>query len=166
MKILGIDPGSVRIGYGLIEEKSGLALLDYGVLEIQSRESKSRIQELSKEFKKLIARLSPDIAGVETLYFAKNQKTALSVAESRGILMLTLLEQGIPVTEFRPGDVKLAVANHALADKIAVATMVQKILAVPKLTGYDDASDALAIAITAAQTHRFNERMTPHITRK
>jgi crossover junction endodeoxyribonuclease RuvC len=150
MRILGVDPGSTRIGYGLIEKGSELTLLKYGVLEMQTKTGIDRIHELSRAFKKLLITLAPDLAGIETLYFSKNQKTALQVAESRGVLLLGLIEYGVPVKEFRPGDVKIAVANYAMADKIAVAKMVKKILRVSELTGHDDASDALAIAITTA----------------
>ncbi len=159
MKILGVDPGSTRIGYGLIEKRSELHLLEYGVLEMQSKTGIDRIHELSRAFKKLLTSLAPDLAGIETLYFSKNQKTALQVAESRGVLMLSLVEYGVPVKEFRPGDVKLAVANYAMADKIAVSKMVRKILRVSDITGYDDASDALAIAITAAHARTWEDKM-------
>ncbi len=161
MKILGIDPGSTRIGYGLIERGASLTLLEYGVLEIKAVSADKRIHELSLRFKKLLEKFAPDLAGIETLYFSKNQKTALSVAESRGVLMLCLIERGIPVKEFRPGDVKLAVANYALADKIAVAKMVKKILGIEGITGHDDASDALAIAITAAHARTWESRGQP-----
>ena len=150
MRILGVDPGSARIGYGLIEKGSSLTLVTYGVLEMRTKTAALRIHELSLSFKKLLRDLAPDLAGIETLYFGKNRKTALQVAESRGVLMLSLAENGVPVKEFRPGDVKLAVTNYGLADKRAVSKMVQKILRVPPLKRYDDASDALAIAITAA----------------
>jgi crossover junction endodeoxyribonuclease RuvC len=159
MKILGVDPGSTRIGYGLIEKTGSLSLIRYGVLEMQSKTGPERIHELAHAFRALLVELAPDIAGIETLYFSKNQKTALQVAESRGVLLLGLKEYGLPIREFRPGDVKLAVANYALADKIAVAKMVKKILGVSELVGYDDASDALAIAIAAAHARSWEEKV-------
>lgn len=158
MKVLGVDPGSARIGYGLIETAPELSLITYGVLEMQSVVHQDRIRELSRSFRKLLGSLRPELAGIETLYFSKNQKTALQVAESRGVLLLHLIEQGITVEELRPGDVKLAVADYALADKTAVSKMVQKMLRVPELTGYDDASDALAIAIAAASVRTWADR--------
>ncbi len=151
MRILGIDPGTVRLGYGLIEKTRELKLLTYGVLEIKNKQSEpAKIFELGKKLSELIDELKPDLAGVEKLYFAKNQKTAMLVSQARGVILHLLTQRSIPIRELRPGDVKIAVTNYGLADKGAVARMVKQILKIPDLRGYDDASDALAIAIAAA----------------
>lgn len=154
MKILGIDPGTHRIGYGLIEKNSGLELLDYGVIEIKQNVP---TLEAAKQFSALIKRFKPELAAIEKLYFAKNRKTALSVAQTRGILILKILENKIPLVEYGPMEVKLSVTGYGLADKKAVAKMVKLFLKLKELRGYDDASDALAIAITAANHLKFNE---------
>jgi crossover junction endodeoxyribonuclease RuvC len=160
MRVLGIDPGTTRIGYGIVEGNNDLALIDYGVIEIASRDRHEQIVELESRFSRILDTAQPDRAGIETLYFSKNQKTALAVSESRGILMLTLLKRGIPVTEHRPGDVKTMLTNYALADKEAVRSMVKRILRIPTLEGHDDASDALAIAITASRVFHYQKRIS------
>ena len=153
MRILGIDPGTRRIGYGLIEKGVGLTLLDYGVIEVVSRDESARAKEFAGKFRELIQKSNPDLAGVEKLYFARNRKTALAVAEACGVIIHLLVEKQIPVKEYRPGDIKQTLTNYSLSDKTAVAKMVKKILKINDLTGYDDASDALAIAITTAYYH-------------
>ncbi|TSC66970.1 MAG: crossover junction endodeoxyribonuclease RuvC [Parcubacteria group bacterium Gr01-1014_73] len=154
MRILGIDPGTTRLGYGLIEKGRELKLLTYGVLEIKGKRGEpAKIFELGKKLAELIDELKPDLAGVEKLYFAKNQKTAMLVSQARGVILHLLVQKNIPVRELRPGDVKIAVTNYGLADKKAVARMTAKILKIEGFHGYDDASDALAVAIAAAYHH-------------
>lgn len=150
MKILGIDPGSVRIGYGVIETGRDLALIDYGVIEIKRKESKKLIAEAATALLKLLKKHRPDLIGIEKLYFMKNVKTCIEVAQTRGALILQANNTGVPILELSPSEVKLSVAGYGLADKKAVAKMAGKILRLENLHGYDDASDALAIAITAA----------------
>src|SRR3989338_4114738 len=93
MKILGIDPGTHRIGYGLILRKNGLKPVAYGVIEIQE----GSILIAAEQFQKLLEKLKPNLVAVEKLFFSKNRKTALSVAQTRGILMLKILENKIPL---------------------------------------------------------------------
>ena len=152
MRILGIDPGTNRVGYGLIEaSKNNLGAVEYGVLEIPPYTDRhERIIKLASEFRKLLKRLSPEYVGMETLFFGKNRKTALAVSEARGILLLLALERNLPVIEHKPQTVKLAVTSYGLSDKQAVAKMTAKILHLPEIRNYDDASDALAVAIATA----------------
>lgn len=147
MKILGIDPGTNRIGYGLIEKNGELKLIDYGVIEIKK---KSSVLEMTKRFSNILKKFRPDLAAIEKIYFSKNRKTALNVSQAKGMLILKVLENRIPLVEYGPMEIKLAVTGYGLADKKAVAKMVKIFLKLKKLRGYDDASDALAIAITAA----------------
>ncbi len=154
MKILGIDPGTSRIGYGLIET-DGMKLLDYGVIEAKEKTIPGKISTLSKKMSALLADFKPDFAGIEKLYFAKNQKTALDVAQARGVIISLLLQQNIRMAEYSPNEVKAQVTGYGLADKKGVAKMVKAILKISELPGYDDASDALAIAITTANDYKF-----------
>ena len=153
MRFIGIDPGITRIGYGVIDYDKTLSLVEYGVIEISSRGDIDRLSELGRRFSELIKTTSPDVAGVEVLYFSKNQKTALSVSQARGVILYFLSTLGISIKEYRPNHVKQTITSYGASDKKAVATMVKKILKIDKLSGYDDASDALAIAITAAYSH-------------
>ena len=162
MKILGIDPGSTRIGYGIIEDATatagqagGLKLLDYGVLEIKEKNLPDRLNALSLLFDALLKKHRPDMAGIEKIFFAKNTKTAIDVSHSRGVLLAGMRENQIPILEFTPNEVKLAVSGYGLSDKKAVAKMVMRILNLKELKGYDDASDAIAVALTTA----FNKKL-------
>ncbi|MDP3729812.1 MAG: crossover junction endodeoxyribonuclease RuvC [bacterium] len=150
MIIIGIDPGSTRIGYGVIETGSPMRAKDYGVIEIKRKESSLLIKEAARALTELIARHKPTVVGIEKIYFAKNVKTGIEVAQTRGALILTLAEHNIPVHELSPSEVKLAVTNYGLSDKKAVAKMVGLLLNIERVAGYDDASDALAIAIATA----------------
>ncbi|MEK7640878.1 MAG: crossover junction endodeoxyribonuclease RuvC [Patescibacteria group bacterium] len=158
MRILGIDPGTSRIGFGVIETAGGLRLVDYGVIEAKEKTLTEKIANFSKKFEKLIKDCNPELAAIEKLFFAKNQKTAIEVAQARGILIAALVNRNIPIVEYGPTEVKLNVTGYGLADKAAVARMVKMILKVKDLPGHDDAIDAIAIAITAASNRLLTER--------
>ena len=162
MKILGIDPGSARIGYGLIEKSgSELKFLKDGILKITSKDKYERLVDLEKSFLALLKKEKPDWAVMEKLYFVKNQKTGMEVAQSRGILILLITKSKIPLLEFTPLEIKQGVTGYGMADKKSVAKMVAKILKMDKINKYDDATDALAAAITGSLNINFQ-----HITKK
>ncbi len=163
MKILGIDPGSTRIGYGLIEKSGGeLKFLKAGILKIISKDKCERLVDLEKSFSALLKKERPDWAVMEKLYFTKNQKTGLEVAQSRGVLTLLITKSKIPLMEFTPLEIKQGVTGYGMADKKSVARMVAKILKIDKINEYDDATDALAGAITGSSNINFHQ----HITKK
>ena len=155
MRILGIDPGTSRIGYGFIET-NGLKLIRYGVIEAKEKTLAEKIVNFSGQLEKLVGDLNPELAAIEKLYFAKNQKTAIDVAQARGVILSLLLKRNILIREYSPNEVKSNITGYGLADKKGVAKMVKAILKINELPGYDDASDALAIAITAANHLRVN----------
>lgn len=150
MVILGIDPGTTRIGYGIIEKKNGLKMVAYGVLGIKGGDQKDKLIALAKELRRLIKKYKPSVVGIEKLYFSKNQKTALAVAEARGVITLVVAEEGIPILEFGPNEIKSAVTGYGASGKEAVRRIVSLTLGIPTVEGLDDASDALAIAIRAS----------------
>lgn len=158
MKILGVDPGSSRTGYGLIEKQgSNLKLIRAGVLEIKETDPGQRLFYLGKDFERLLKKLKPDVVAIEKIFFTKNVKTAIGVAQARGLLIYLTAKRQIPITEYTPNQAKQAVTNYGSADKKAVAKMVAIILGQPKLNMIDDATDAIALAITASQSypHRY-----------
>ena len=156
MRILGIDPGSTLLGFGILESERGeLKVLEYGVLEIQSRELPDKLLELSQGLRALLSRYQLDCAGLEKLFFAKNKKTALEVAHARGVILLELLRARIPVIELTPAEVKTAVTSYGASDKLMVKKMVGKILNIEKLEADDNAWDGLAIAIAAERIKRY-----------
>lgn len=155
MIILGIDPGTSRIGYGVIKKERGaLIFLDAGILKIKTRSGQRALLEIKNGLGALVKKWWPDVLAVEKLYFSKNQKTAMEVAQARGVILLAGLEAGIEIKEYAPNEIKSGVAGYGFADKKAVAKMVNLILRTPRLKIIDDASDALAIAIFAAQKER------------
>lgn len=152
MVILGIDPGTERVGYGVIrKEKGSVAFVEAGILAVRSKDASERLFEIKKGMDALIEKHAPAVASVEKLYFANNRTTGIAVAEARGVILLAAREKNVPVLEFTPTEIKMGVAGHGGADKAAVLKMVKLILKAPALAMIDDASDALAAAITAAQ---------------
>jgi len=149
--ILGIDPGYGRVGYGIIH-KNG-STLSYGVagcIETPKTDSSGkRLNAIYKKVSSVIRQENPTALAIEQLFFAKNTKTALRVAETRGILLLLSEEYKMPVYEFTPLQVKVAVCGYGKADKAQVQDMVARILCMAQPPQPDDAADALAIAITA-----------------
>lgn len=147
---LGIDPGTRRVGYGLVRKDRGaITFVAAGILKIKSAEDAPALVETKKELDGLIKKHRPDILGIEKLFFAKNQKTAIAVAQARGVMLLAAREAGIPIREYTPNEVKLGITGYGLADKKAMLKMVRLTLGKPDLAVIDDASDALALAIMA-----------------
>lgn len=151
MIILGIDPGSSRIGYGVIEKRGADFLhVDSGLLAIPKADQIKKLEVIGLELKKLIKAVKPERIGLEKLFFFRNQKTVIQVAEARGMILATIQGSGIPLLEFTPLEVKMAVTGDGSASKEAVAKMVRYFLKLPDKKMIDDASDALAIAIAAS----------------
>lgn len=157
MKILGIDPGTAIIGFGLIEQnKSNLQLLKYGCIKTSANLSTAeRLNILHKELSLLLKKYKPDIVAVEDIFFFKNLKTAIKVSQARGVILLTIAKAGIPVAEFTPLQIKQAVACYGRAEKIQVQKMVKTLLNLKEIPKPDDAADALAVAICCGNTTRF-----------
>jgi crossover junction endodeoxyribonuclease RuvC len=128
--------------------------IEAGIMSIKSTDNVGALYEIKKNLDKLITKHKPDVLAIEKLFFAKNQKTALAVAEARGVILLAAREHGIRIREYAPNEVKIGVTGYGAADKKAVLKMVRLILQKPGLSVIDDASDALALAILAA-----NERI-------
>ncbi len=152
MIALGIDPGTRRVGYGVVEKRKDnvLRFAAAGILKIRSGEDIAALGETRKCISSVIKKYRPDILGIEELYFAKNRRTAMAVAQARGVLLLSAHEARLPVKEYAPNEIKLGIAGYGLADKKAILKMVRLILNKHDLKVIDDASDALACAIMAA----------------
>ena len=150
MITLGIDPGTTRIGYGVIkEDKNRLVCVDYGILKTSNDKLKG-FKEAEQELSKLIKKHKPNCAGIEKLFFFKNQKTVMAVSEMRGVLLLTLAKHGVPIQEFTPLQVKQNVSAYGRAQKDQMQRIVQLLLNLKEPIRPDDAADALAIAICCA----------------
>lgn len=152
MVILGIDPGTAIAGYGFInKQKSILKMIDYGCVFTPAKTDNSkRINIIANKLKKLIQKYRPQNIAVEQLFFFKNLKTAITVSEARGAILLTANQSNIPIHEYTPLQVKQAVTGYGKADKTQVQKMVKVILNLKEIPKPDDAADALAIAICCA----------------
>ncbi len=155
MVILGLDPGTSRIGYGVIEKEGRfLRYLDCGVFEIKDSGRGEKLEKLEKLLLRLIKKYRPGLAVVESLFFSKNKKTAIAVAEARGVILLSLVKQKVEFLEVTPNEAKLTVSGWGGSGKEAVKKAVFLLLKIKKMKVLDDATDALAIAITGAIHYR------------
>ena len=151
-KIIGIDPGFGRIGFGVVEKKAGeCKVLCYGCIETNAKTSfVDRLVEMHKELQYLIKKYHPQVAVVEDLFFYKNVTTAIKVSQARGVILLTLKQANLKIIEITPLQMKQAVTGYGKADKSQVQKMVKLELKIIKKIKPDDAADALALALTGA----------------
>ena len=152
--ILGIDPGLADAGWGLVSHDGIRGRhMAHGVLKTSSKmPSPLRLQSLYQGLCSIIEEYKPECAAIETLYFAKNVKSAFPVAEARGVLILALAESGIPVFEYTPLQIKQAVVGNGRAEKKQVQMMVALLLKLSEAPRPDHAADALAAAVCHAHT--------------
>lgn len=152
MIVLGIDPGTAATGYGLIERTgSRLRLIDYGCFETLPTQSLPvRLLHIHQAVSELIDAHQPGLVGVERLFFNRNVQTAFAVGQARGAVLLAAAQAGVPVFEYGPHEVKIAVTGYGRAGKGQVQRMVQVVLGMAALPRPDDAADALAVAICLA----------------
>lgn len=156
MIVLGIDPGTAALGYGIVgREGSALRAIDHGCLTTTpDRSLGDRLLTIHEFLDSLIVLYRPDVLAVERLFFSKNAQTAFAVGQARGVVLLAAAQHGIPVREATPSAVKMAVAGYGAADKEQVARMVALVLGMAAPPHPDDAADALAIGIWAANSER------------
>jgi crossover junction endodeoxyribonuclease RuvC len=154
--ILGIDPGTAAVGYGIIERTGGnLRPIDYGCFETSpDTPLPDRLLAIHGCVNELIELHAPDLVAVERLFFSRNVQTALAVGQARGVVLLAAAAHGVPVREATPNEVKVAVTGDGRAGKEAVQRMVKIVLTLAELPRPDDAADALAIAMCIANRER------------
>lgn len=149
MIILGIDPGTASTGYGVVKKTRVLKCLDYNVIRTKpSSNLGERLRKINNELAKVIREHRPDVLAIEKVYFFKNLKTAMPVSEAKGAILLTAAKKRLPVWEFTPLQVKLAVTGDGRADKKEVQKQIKKLLKLKEIPKPDDAADALAVAMT------------------
>ena len=158
MIYLGIDPGTHRIGYGVIRvESQRMVPLGYGVIENTGDDRSAHMTHVEHELARLIAEHQPVAVGVEKLFFATNRKTAMSVSEMKGVILASLNRHSIPIHEFTPLQVKQAVCGYGKASKDQVQRMVRMILSIKETIRPDDAADGLAIALCCAAVPKWEK---------
>lgn len=153
MLILGIDPGYAIIGWGVIRfERGKYVPVDFGAITTNAGVPfNRRLEQIYDQLNELLDTHHPDAVAVEKLYFQNNQKTAIDVAQARGVIMLALQQHGVPVFEYTPLQVKSAVTGFGQAQKPQVMEMTKRLLRLKAVPKPDDTADALAIAICHAQ---------------
>lgn len=161
MRVLGVDPGSALMGYGVVEAQgSRLRAVEYGSITTESGlPMEQRLLHLHRRIAALVAEFAPDLVAVEELFFGRNVTTALTVGQARGVVLLAAAEAGLQVAEYTPMQVKLAVAGWGRADKAQVQHMVKTLLGLPAPPRPDDVADALAVALTCAQSWPLQQRL-------
>ncbi|MCA9328975.1 crossover junction endodeoxyribonuclease RuvC, partial [Candidatus Saccharibacteria bacterium] len=154
-KILGIDPGSGIIGFGVVQKGNKPKMVDAGVIKTTiGDETASRLTELYTHMKELIDELKPDVASVEKLFFAQNVTTAMEVSQARGVILLALAELNVPIYEYTPLQIKMAMTGYGRATKAQIQEMVRVQLGLKNKPKPDDCADALACALTHIATLR------------
>ena len=160
MLTLGIDPGTARLGFGLLEDEPSARAIEFGVIETPANEPMpQRLLRLHAAVAALIAEHRPQALAVEQLFFARNVTNALAVGQARGVVLLAAAQAGIAAAEYTPSEVKQAVAGYGKADKTQMGEMVRIILGLDRVPRPDDAADALAVALCHAQTAPFRLRV-------
>lgn len=158
MKILAIDPGYDRLGIAILEGSASLPNLVHSeCFETNKKDSFSkRLHAIGNKVRDSITIWQPEMLAVENLFFTNNQKTAMRVAETRGAILLIAEESGLSISEFTPGEIKVATAGHGSASKDDVRRMVGKLIKLPDAKRLDDEIDAIAAGLTALARYRIS----------
>jgi crossover junction endodeoxyribonuclease RuvC len=158
MRILGIDPGTGILGFGVIDVEKGKAkLVDAGVIRTPVKEDDAvRLQTIFEELTDIIAETKPTEMSVEKLFFSQNVTTAMTVSQARGVVLLVGQQAGLNIHEYTPQQIKQAVTGYGKADKKQIQEMVRVILGLKEVPKPDDCADALAAAITHSMTSHLN----------
>lgn len=157
MRILGIDPGLAIIGFAVLDvDGNKKELKEVGVIRTRAELSNSaRLSEIYKDLTALLAEYKPECCSIEQIFFSNNVSTGIQVSEARGVILLALEEAGIPISEFSPSAMKLALTGDGKADKKSVQKMVKMELALDEIPKPDDAADAVSLALTLSYHLRY-----------
>lgn len=159
MKILGIDPGIGRCGWGVIDSQGAkLTVQGFGCIETSSKkEIPSRLQEIYAEVSNIIKTYKPDALAIEELFFNTNAKTAFVVGQARGVILLVASQSKLDIAIYTPLQVKMSLTGYGRAEKEQIGKMVKTLLDLKEIPKPDDTADALAIALTHAFSHKFTK---------
>lgn len=154
MRILGIDPGIATIGFGLVEaDRTKASMVTYGAITTPAGLPLSkRLYQIFSDMEELIGQLKPDVISIEELFFNNNITTGIAVAHGRGVILLAAEKCGVPLYEYTPSQVKMAVVGYGKAEKRQVMDMTRRLLNLKVVPRPDDAADALALALCHARS--------------
>lgn len=152
MRILGIDPGFATVGFAVLDVERGKKnLVTYGVIRTAAElPFSARLKEIYEDLKRLLLEYKPEQCSIEQIFFSKNVTTGIQVAHARGVILLALEEAGVPIREYSPSAMKLALTGDGTATKNAIQKMLTLELGLKELPKPDDAADALSLALTLA----------------
>lgn len=155
-RILGIDPGLTRMGFGIVQSAEERTMpVAYGCINAEHiHNTADRLLFIEQELEKILLRYHPSVVAVEKLFFSKNISTAMAVSQARGVILLCLARHHVTPSEYTPQQIKSAVSGYGKASKLQVQRMVQMLLHLPRIPEPDDAADALAVALTASALMR------------
>ncbi|OGW13877.1 MAG: crossover junction endodeoxyribonuclease RuvC [Nitrospinae bacterium RIFCSPLOWO2_12_FULL_45_22] len=155
MRVLGIDPGTIVTGYGVVEEKGGkLWALDWGAIQTATDPLPFRLKKIYKGLEEILEKFKPNTVAVESIFYAKNVRSALKLGQARGIALLSAASYDVEVVEYTPLEVKQAVVGYGRAGKEQVQEMVAFLLGLNNSLTSTDASDALALAICHIHSYK------------
>jgi len=152
MRVLGIDPGTLAVGFGLVEDGPGdPRFVEFGCIRVSSKQAFSlRLKKIYDEISKIIEQFHPDEFAIESLFYAKNAQVAIKMGHARGVALVAAANHEIPTAEYSPREIKLSVVGNGSASKEQVQRMITQLLRLPSLPEPLDASDALAVALCHA----------------
>ncbi|MBR1738941.1 MAG: crossover junction endodeoxyribonuclease RuvC [Ruminococcus sp.] len=157
MRILGIDPGYAIVGFGVLDyDGVRFTPAAYGAITTEAgMPFDKRLLAIHRDMEQILGKYSPDCAAIERLYFTNNQKTAIDVAQARGVIVQSIAARSLPIAEYTPLQVKVSVTGYGKAEKQQIMEMTRQLLGLAAIPRPDDAADALAIAICHGHTIRF-----------
>ena len=159
MRVIGVDPGLTRAGFGVVEERAGrLHSLEHGTIRASGTDVPGQLAALRTNLADVIGRVAPDAMAIERLFVTRNQQTAIRVGQASGVVLLAAAEAGLPVTEYGPLQVKQAIVGVGNATKAQVSFMVRRLLHLTERPDTADAADALALAICHLHSYRLTAR--------
>lgn len=159
MLILGLDPGLNITGFAFFESE-GQKIINMGVIRTEkNKDTAERLGEIYEDLAKLIEKYKPDICAIEQIFFSNNVKTAISVSEARGVMLLAIHKKKIPVHEFTPSKMKSALTGNGRADKKSIQKMLMLELKLKEIPKPDDAADALSLALALSAELRYHRHL-------
>lgn len=161
MRVLGIDPGIARTGWGVVRVENGKFKVEsYGCIETSPKKNvEKRLEEIYTEILKLIKKYSPESIAIEELFFNTNAKTAFVVGQARGVILLACSQKNLNLAVYTPLQVKIAVTGYGRAEKAQVGKMIKTILNLKTIPKLDDTTDALAVGLTHLFSRKMREKL-------
>jgi crossover junction endodeoxyribonuclease RuvC len=163
MCILGVDPGTINLGYGVVDGGEELRMVDYGVIKFPSRLSmEERLRSLYSELTKIIVKYKPSEVAIEEPFIGLNVRSAFAIGRAQAIAILAAVNQGLPIYYYSPAKIKQQITSYGQSDKRQVQEMVRVQLGLSELPQPSDAADALAVAMCHIQQGLLNQWLTEH----